>query len=93
MLTKPLLFDGGQLELNFATSAAGSIRVEIQDINGKAIIGFSLAECPEIFGDTIARSVDWKDGSNLSALAGKPVRLLFELKDADLYSFRFGDDE
>jgi hypothetical protein len=93
LLTKPLLFDGGQLELNFATSAAGSIRVEIQDINGKAIIGFSLSECPEIFGDTIARSVDWKDGSNLSALAGKPVRLLFELKDADLYSFRFGDDE
>ena len=57
LLTKPLLFDGRQLELNFATSAAGSIRVEIQDVNGKAITGFSLAECPEIFGDTIARSV------------------------------------
>jgi hypothetical protein len=88
--TKPVVFDGTQLELNFATSAAGSIRVEIQDADGKPLEGYSLADCPEIFGDTIARTVVWKDDSkDVSSLAGKPVRLLFELKDADLYSFRF----
>ena len=92
--TKPVVFDGTQLELNFATSAAGSIRVEIQDTNGKPLDGFSLADCPELFGDTIARTVVWKDDSkDVSSLAGKPVRLLFEVKDADIYSFRFGSDE
>jgi hypothetical protein len=92
--TKPVVFDGTQLELNFATSAAGSIRVEIQDSDGKPLDGYSLADCPEIFGDTIARTVVWKDDSkDVSLLAGKSVRLLFELKDADIYSFRFGSDE
>ena len=88
--TKPVVFDGRQLELNFATSAAGSIRVEIQGADGKPLEGYSLADCPEIFGDTIARTVFWKeDSKDVSSLAGKPVRLLFEFKDADLYSFRF----
>ena len=32
--TKPLIFSGDQLRLNMSTSAAGSIRVEVQDENG-----------------------------------------------------------
>jgi hypothetical protein len=58
-------------------------------LDGKPINGFSLTDCPEIFGDSNARSVTWKNDADLSALAGKSVRLLFELKDADLYSFQF----
>jgi len=27
---------------------------------------------------------------SLGELAGQPIRMRFELKDADLYSFRFG---
>ncbi len=88
-LTKPLRFEGQRLELNCATSAAGSIRVEIQDTSGKPLTGFALADCPEIFGDTIAKTVAWKEPKSLSALTGQPIRLRFELKDADLYSFRF----
>ncbi len=89
LLTRPLLFTGQQLQINFATSAAGSLRIEIQDSSGKTIEGFALTDCPEIFGDSVARNVKWNGGSDLSALAGKPVRLLVELKDADLYSFQF----
>ncbi len=87
--TKPLVFAGDRLELNFSTSAAGSVRVEIQDETGQPISGFSLADCSEIFGDSNARNVTWENGDDLSALAGQPVRLLFELKDADLFSIRF----
>ena len=75
--------------MNFATSAAGSLRVEIQDPDGKPIDGFALADCPPFFGDTIERVVTWKNGADVGSLAGKPIRLRFELKDADLYSFRF----
>lgn len=89
LITKPVSFEGGSLHLNFSTSAAGYIRVEIQDVNGKAITGYSLEECNELFGDTIDRQVTWKSGTDTSALANQPVRLRFELRDADLYSFCF----
>ena len=51
--------------------------------------GFRLEDCPEVFGDSIERVVSWNSGSDLSKLAGQPVRLRVVLKDADLYSFRF----
>ncbi len=89
LITKPIKFSGTQLSLNLATSVSGSVRVEIQDLNGKPIPGFSLKDCPEIFGDTHNRTVNWKPGANLGKLSGKPVRLRFVLKDADLYSFKF----
>ncbi len=89
MVTKPLKFKGKQLDINYSTSAAGSVRVEIQDADGKPIPGFALEDCPEIIGDQIERTVSWKQGPDLSALAGKPVRLRFVLKDADLYALRF----
>jgi hypothetical protein len=89
LVTKPLEFSGKELVLNFATSAAGTVRVEIQDTAGNPIPGFTLADCPDIFGDQLERPVTWKSGSDVSSLAGKPVRLRFFLQDADLYSLRF----
>ena len=89
LITKPITFTGKELELNFATSAAGGVRIEVQTADGKPIAGFALADSPVHFGDTVGRRIPWKKGSNLSTLAGKPVRLRFELKDADLYSYRF----
>ncbi len=89
LITKPIAFTGRKLLLNFSTSAAGNIYVEIQDIDGKVLPGYSLKDCREIFGDTIEREIHWKNGSDVSALAGKPIRLRFVLKDADLFSFRF----
>lgn len=91
LTTKPLTFKGGELSINFGTSAAGSVRVEIQDASGKAIPGFSLADATEQIGNEIARTVTWKGGSDVAALAGKPVRLRFVMKDADLYSFKFNE--
>jgi hypothetical protein len=75
--------------MNFATSAAGGLKVEIQDTKGKALPGFSLSDCEEHFGDTLERCVVWKNGTDVSSLAGKSVRLRFALKDADLYSIKF----
>ncbi|MBN1342511.1 MAG: hypothetical protein JXQ73_07515 [Phycisphaerae bacterium] len=89
MITKPVVFQGAKLIMNYSTSAAGSVRVEIQDPSGKPIEGFALADCPEIYGDSLAETVRWKGGDDVVKLAGKPVRLRFVLKDADLYSIRF----
>ena len=89
LITKPLSFSGNSLVLNFSTAAAGSIYVEIQDMDGKALPGYGLKDCEEIYGDTIERKVNWKNGSDLAELSGKSVRLRFVLKDADLFSLRF----
>ncbi len=88
-ITKPFTFSGRKLEINFASSAAGGLRVEVRDENGRAIPGFSLGDCPEIFGDEISREVEWAKRADLAALAGKTVSLRFEMRDADLYSLRF----
>jgi hypothetical protein len=43
-----------------------------------------------LFGDEISHEVSWGD-TDVAALAGRPVRLRVQLKDADLYSFRFSE--
>lgn len=96
-VTKPLRFRGKRLSLNFSTSAYGSIRVEVQDLKGNPMPGFALKDCPPIFGDAIDRPIFWNnasdaDSTNIGSLAGKAVRLRFEIKDGDLYSFHFHDD-
>ena len=91
LVTKPLTFSGRELRLNFATSAAGSIRVALRRPDGSPIPGYSMADCNEVFGDTLDRAVTWKSVSDAGRLAGKPVRLHFQLKDADLYAFQFVD--
>ncbi len=87
--TKPFTFEGHELELNYSTSAVGSVKVEIQDETGKPLPGFTLNDCPEMFADLIEGQVTWETGGDVSRLAGKPVRLRFALMDADLYAFKF----
>ena len=88
-VTRPLVFKGRELELNYSTSAVGSVRVEIQDAEGRPLPGYGLEDCPDIFGDEIEGVAKWTGGPDLSSLAGRPVRLRFAVKDADIYAFRF----
>ncbi len=89
VITKPLTFTGSVLRMNFSTSAVGSVRVEIQDDQGNAIPGHALDDMQPIYGDDVDFRVSWKDCTNLGGLAGRPVRLRFELRDADVFSIRF----
>jgi len=89
MLTRPLRFTGGALTLNFSSSAAGGLLVEIQDEAGGPIPGYTLGESQPVYGDALERRVTWKNGSDVSALQGRPVRLRFVLQDADLFALRF----
>jgi hypothetical protein len=75
--------------LNCSTSSAGSIRVELQDADGKALPGRDLPSCKKIYGDDLERTVVWADGSDVGKWSTKPTRLRFALRDADLYSCHF----
>lgn len=90
-VTKPLTFMGQVLTLNLSTSAAGSIRVELQDAAGKALEGFTLNDCIEIVGDRLDYPVRWRGEAELRALTGKPIRLRFVMQDADVYAVQFKD--
>ncbi len=92
MITKPLIFSGNELEINYSTSAAGEMRVELQDVDGKALPGFSLEDCDPIWGDHIARTVTWNEGSDLGTLTGQTIKIRFAMNDADLYSIKFNQN-
>jgi hypothetical protein len=89
LITKPIYFAGEKLFINFSTSAAGFVKVEILDFDGNKIEGFELENSSEIIGNEIEKVVSWKGNPNLKDLNGKPVRLRFVMKDADLYSIKF----
>jgi len=89
VLTRPLIFSGDRLVVNYATDAVGWLRFELCEPGGAPISGFSLADSELLFGNEIAREVSWKGGAGLGALAGRPVRLRVRLENADLYAIRF----
>jgi len=89
LLTKPLVFAGNELQLNYSTSAAGSLRVEIQQSDGKAIPGFRMEDCTPLYGDQIDQTIHWNGDKKLESLAGQSVRMRFAMQECDLYSFQF----
>lgn len=90
-VTRPLIFKGDSLFLNYSTAAPGYIRVGIvADETGWPAKKFSTEECDIIYGNELSHQVTWKNNGNLSSFEGKSVRLKFEMKAADLFSFKFG---
>jgi len=89
LVTVPVEFRGKRLELNVETSVAGSVQVEVLDATGKPIRGHTLASADAIKGNFIAKTVSWQGNSDLSDLAGRPIRLRFVMRDAKLYAFQF----
>lgn len=89
LVTKPLIFRGKRLVINFATSAAGDVRVELLRADGTPFPGRSLGDAVEQIGNEIERVVSWRDGNDVGTFSGQPVRLRFVLRDADVYSFCF----
>ena len=51
--------------------------------------GLPKTQCRVLIGDQIERVVRWTGGSSVAHLAGKPIRVRFTMKDADLYAMRF----
>ncbi len=88
--TPPVVFSGKRLVLNVDTSATGMVRVGILDENGAPLEGFKPEQCDLIHtANEINRGVSWRGNPDVSQLAGKPVRLKFLVRDADLYAFQF----
>ena len=104
--TQPIQFSGSVLQLNVdAATTIGAtrdkkdvtaaldhgVRVEMLDESGSVIPGFSRKECDPIREDDVRCRVTWNGSSDVSRLAGKPVKLRFYLRFARIYAFQFKD--
>jgi hypothetical protein len=88
--TPPLTFRGRELVMNVNTSATGMVRVAILDETADPIEGFTAEQCDLIHtANEINRVVRWQGNSDIGRLGGKPVRLRFLVRNADLYAFQF----
>jgi hypothetical protein len=78
----------GRLRLNIRADG-GEARVELRDLDGKAIPGFAAADCDPVTADSISHAVSWGGSPVLDRLHGLPFSMCVHLRDAELYSFCF----
>ena len=89
LVTPPLVFTGKRLVLNLNASAMGACQVGLQDAAGSDLPGFTVDDGDILRGNSVAKTVTWKGSSDVSALAGKPVRLRFVMRATKLFAFQF----
>ncbi|MBC2593894.1 hypothetical protein H5P28_06430 [Ruficoccus amylovorans] len=92
LTTRPVVFSGSRLFVN-ADVAEGALRAEIRDADGNAIAPFTLDNCEPVTADSTLEEVRWSGAEDLSALAGSPVRIHFEVDGGALYAFWVSPDE
>lgn len=89
ILTPPVIFSGNRLVLNADCGGMGEIWVELQDAQGVSIPGFARADAVSVDRNGTAQEVWWKQGPDVSSLAGRPVQLRFVMRSAKLFAFHF----
>jgi hypothetical protein len=92
LTTRPVRFSGKRLFVN-VDSAAGEMRVEVLDANDRVLKNFSADECVPLRTDNTLAEVHWRSSTDLSALAGRPVKFRFVLRSARLFAFWVSADE
>lgn len=86
--TVPLRLSGQELHLNL-DAARGATRVALLGLDGSPLPGYSLEDCLPLTADGLDQVVQWRGSSDLSALNGEMVRLLFALRHSALYTWEY----
>ena len=97
VVTRSFSFTGKQLHLNLqanlytgaGVSGPCGMWVEIMDTTNHAIPGFSMREFDPVHRGGLDQVVSWKGRSDLSELAGRPIKLRFHFRNASFYAFQF----
>ncbi len=90
IVTPLLTFAGSRLELNVDPGAGGSIRIELLDENDQPIKGHTREEATALYDNSVCLPVTWGTANDsVAALAGKPIKLRFLMRDCKLYAFQF----
>ena len=82
--TRPVAVAAGSLCISADVAPSGYVKVTALDKDDK-----QLAEGELVTKTVTDAAVRWKNGFALKELAGKEIKLTFELRDAKIYSFSF----
>ena len=84
LISKPFVFDGKTLQINFRTRAKGSVRVHLhaKEVPETRIVSERMS------GDSIHHTVEFT-GGRVGDFSGDAVVMTIELENAELYSFKF----
>jgi hypothetical protein len=85
LVTRPVTFSGRFLFVN--ADVRGDLRIDILDREGQVIAPYTAARCVPVRGDGTKMLVSWEGVPDMSAVAGRPVRFRFSLRQGDLYAF------
>ncbi|MDB6140421.1 MAG: hypothetical protein JWO94_3493, partial [Verrucomicrobiaceae bacterium] len=89
LTTRALVFKGSRLLLNVHTAGIGNAKVALLQADGTPYPGFAASDCELINADETDFEVCWKGGADVSALAGKAVRVQVEMRNAQLFALQF----
>jgi hypothetical protein len=98
VFTKEVRVSGPKLQLNLQTGSGGAVRVSVhrryvavapEERGGQILEGLGAGDCTPLQGDGTRLDVRWKDHPDLRHLVGQEVALMFHLKNATLWSYRF----
>ncbi len=92
LTTRPVRFAGRHLFVNVA-AAAGEMRVEVLNREGKVLAPFTRANCTPIRSDRVLHPVQWRGAEDLAKLAGQSVKFRFSLTNGRLYAFWVSPDK
>ncbi len=84
--TPPVIFSGSRMTVNAKVN--GRLAARLLDLAGKPIPGFDAADCEPIRGDSTVLGVRWR--KPLRELCDRPLRIEFQLRDAQIYGFDLG---
>jgi hypothetical protein len=76
-----------RLALNAKTFVDGSIRVAILNANSQPLSGYSMDDCKIVQGDSVSLPVRWSSKGEFPDLSKTPLRLQFEIRNAEVYGF------
>ena len=88
LTTRPITFSTGDRLFVNANAAGGALCAELLDRDGKPLPGFGLGDAEALCANSTRVEFRWKGGS-LAPLRGHPIRIRFQSRETQLYSFWF----
>lgn len=85
-VTRRFTLRAPEIRVNAEVEEGGSVRLEMQDHEGRAIPGFELERCLPIRGDSTGHAVSWTGEPDGWTLVGRPVRWRISATRAKVYS-------
>ncbi len=100
LVTRPFFPEGNRLVINAKVEEGGYVDVEVTDLDGKPLPGFSRADCDRFTGDSVRHVVTWNGKEDAEFTKHTPegytswgyYKLNIYMRKASLYSFQSTDD-